>query len=112
MMEYMKNIKSIAERILKKAAPRKHTLTLQFDNNGYKQLSKILGKIEGFTNIVDKKIQFQVSITINPDVTNSVDYEGNLTEALKMSPLTNLRFIDIRSAGAPTRIKPLRGGGV
>jgi hypothetical protein len=108
----MKNIKSIAEKILKKAIrPQKYVLTLQFDKNGLNQLEKILGGIEGFSDMTATKVQFEIPLVINPDITDPVEYETKLVQILKTKPLNNMRFMVVRSAGRPTRIKPLRAGG-
>ena len=97
-------LKKIAEQIFKLAAPQKHIVTLQFDRNSVKSLEKIFGPINGFGDITSDKIQFQVPITINPDVANVPDFETQLSTELRRKSLTNVKFAVIKSVGRPTRM--------
>lgn len=97
-------VKKIADSILKKAVAEKHLLTLQFDPNSLRSLEKVFDGIEGFSDMTSDKIQFQIPITINADVSNIYDFETNLNNVLKRKPLTNVRFTVIKSVGRPTRI--------
>lgn len=105
----MQQIKKIADLIFKQAVPQKHVLTLQLDRNSVRNLEKVFSSVNGFSDITTDKIQFQIPITINPDVTNVVDFETSLNNILKRKTLTNSKLTVIRSVGRPTRItRPIR----
>jgi hypothetical protein len=105
----MQQIKKIADLIVKQAVSQKHVLTLQLDRNSVRNLEKVLGTVNGFSDITTDKIQFQIPITINSDVTNVVDFETSLNNVLKRKSLSNVKLEVKRSVGRPTRlVRPVR----
>jgi hypothetical protein len=105
-MEQQK-LKKIADKIFKDAAPLKTTVILQLDDRSFKSLEKVFATIDGFSDMPSKKIQIEIPVAINSDVTNVYDFETNLMRLFK-KPLNNVRFNIIRTGRQTRPVKPLR----
>lgn len=109
----MKNIKYLADNILKQAAdpivkPEKHILTLEFDKNSVKKIIQEIGKIEGFSGSAAAQVQFQIPITINPSNTSIADFEASLKDMLIRKSFSMIKFRNMPTGSSIQQMKPSR----